>query len=146
MGSPQENHYRKLENMMHSSPIVKLTGARVAVSKGAAEIRLPVKKELFHAAGALHGCIYFLALDNAAFFAANSLVEKVFVLTTNFTTYLTRPVKEGTLRSVGRVVNTTRSQFICQSVLYDSQGDEIARGNGTFMRSRIRLDEKIGYR
>ena len=79
-----EEHYRKLENMMHSAAIVNLVGARVSIDEGRAEIILPVKPELFHAAGALHGAMYFLALDNAAFFAVNSLVEDVFVLTTNF--------------------------------------------------------------
>ena len=56
-------------------------------------------------------------LDDAAFFAANSLERDVFVLTTSFTTYLTRPVSSGTLRSVGRVVNRNKSQFIAEAVL-----------------------------
>ena len=74
----ENEHYRKLENMMHTSPFVSSTGARVKIEKGEAHITLPVKKELFHAAGAMHGALYFLALDNASFFAANSLVEDVF--------------------------------------------------------------------
>ena len=71
--------------MMHSAPIVKLTGAKVVVTKGEAQITLPVREDFFHAAGAMHGALYFLALDNAAFFAVNSLVEDVFVLTISFT-------------------------------------------------------------
>jgi len=141
----RENHYRKLENMMHSAPIVQLAGARVKISEGQAEIVLPVAEKLFHAAGALHGCIYFLALDNAAFFAVNSLVEDVFVLTTAFTTYLTRPVSEGNIRAVGKVVNAGRTQFIAESVLYNAQGREIGRGNGIFVRGKTPLNEKIGY-
>ena len=66
-----ELHYRKLEHMMHSAPLVKLTGAKVNVSNGTAEISLPVDEKMFHAAGAMHGCFYFYALDNAAFFAVN---------------------------------------------------------------------------
>ena len=138
-------HYRKLENMMHSAPIVKLTGARATIGEGRAEIDIPVAPKLFHAAGALHGSIYFLALDNAAFFAVNSLVKDVFVLTTSFTTYLTRPVSEGTIKAVGNVVNIHPRQYIAESVLYDGEDREIGRGNGVFMRSRIRLTAKIGY-
>ena len=108
-----EEHYRKLENMMHGAPMVKLAGARVRIGKGEAEITLPVDPKLFHAAGALHGSMYFLALDNAAFFAANSLVEKHFVLTANFNIYLVRPVAKGTLTAKGKVVSRTRTQFIC---------------------------------
>ncbi|HET7843779.1 MAG TPA: PaaI family thioesterase [Xanthomonadales bacterium] len=140
-----EQHFRKLENMMHSAPIVQLTGARVAIGEGTAELTLPVRRELFHAAHALHGSMYFLALDNAAFFAVNSLVEDVFVLTTSFTTYLTRPVSEGTIRAVGTVVNRNKSQFIAESVLHDGKGKEIGRANGMFVRSTIALGPEIGY-
>ena len=30
----KNEHYRKLENMMHSAPIVKLAGARAEISQG----------------------------------------------------------------------------------------------------------------
>ncbi len=141
-----EEHYRKLENMMHSAPFVQFTGASVSVKKGEAHITLPVRKELYHAAGAMHGALYFFALDNASFFAANSLVEDVFVLTTSFTTYITRPVSKGVARAAGRVVNQNRSQFICESILYNSSEREIARATGIFVRSRIPLSEDIGYK
>jgi uncharacterized protein (TIGR00369 family) len=140
------DHYRKLENMMHGASFVKLTGAKVSVQKGQACITLPVKKDFFHAAGAMHGSLYFLALDNASFFAASSLVEDVFVLTTSFTTYITRPVSEGIVKSIGKVVNQNHSQFICESILYNSSDQEIARANGIFVRSKIPLSEKIGYK
>lgn len=140
-----EVHFRKLENMMHSSPFVRHANARVQVKKGEAHISLPVRPDLFHAAGAMHGALYFLAMDNAAFFAANSLVKDVFVLTTSFTTYITRPVSEGVVKSIGRVVNQNRSQFICESVLYDSKEREIARATGIFVRSKIPLSAQIGY-
>ncbi len=45
--------------------------------------------------------VYFKALDDAAFFAANSVVEDVFVLTTNFNIQLLRTVTEGTLIATG---------------------------------------------
>lgn len=139
-------HYRKLENMMHSAPFVNLTGARVKVNKGEAEITLAIRKEFHHVAGAMHGALYFLALDNAAFFAVNSLVEDVFVLTTSFTTYITRPVSEGVVTAFGKVVNKNRSQFIAESVLYNSEEKEIARASGIFVRSKTPLSEQIGYR
>lgn len=140
-----QEHYRKLENMMHSAPIVRLVGARVVIGPGSAEISLPVKPELFHAAGALHGAMYFLALDNAAFFAVNSLVEDVFVLTTMFNIQLLRPVAAGVVKAVGKVVSGSKSRFVAESVLYDGEGREIARGSGEFAKSRIALNSEIGY-
>lgn len=140
------SHYKKLENMMHSAPIVQWAGAKVSVSEGEALISFEVKEDFFHAAGAMHGALYFLGLDNAAFFAANSLVEDVFVLTTSFTTYITRPVSSGTVRAIGKVVNQNRSQFICESIMYDYNDREIARGSGIFVRSKVPLSGEIGYK
>lgn len=141
-----EDHYRKLENMMHSAPIVKLASARVEISHGQSIITLPVKPDFFHSAGALHGCMYFLALDNAAFFAVNSLVTDVFVLTVSFNIYLTRPVSSGVIKAVGKVVSSSKNQFIADSILQDEEGKEIARGSGIFVKGKTKLAPDIGYR
>lgn len=142
----KEEHYRKLENMMHGAPIVKLTGARISISRGKSEITLPVRQDLFHAAGAMHGSMYFLALDNAAWFAVNSLVPDVFVLTVSFNIYLIRPVDKGIVRAVGLVTNATRTQFFAEAILYDEENREIARGSGAFVRGKTHLTEEIGYK
>ena len=139
------DHFTRLENMMHSAPFMQWSGARVSIAKGEARITLPIRRDFHHAAGAMHGALYFLALDNAAFFAVNSLVEEVFVLTTSFTTYITRPVSEGVVTAFGKVVNRNRTQFIAESVLYDSNEREIARANGIFVRSKVPLSAEIGY-
>lgn len=141
----ESNHYQKLENLMHSAPIVQLVGARVKISRAQAEIILPVKHKLFHAAGSLHGAMYFLALDNAAFFAVNSLVEDVFVLTVSFNIYFMRPISEGVIRAMGKVVNSSKTQYWAESVLYDDNDREIGRGSGVFVKSRIKLSPEIGY-
>ena len=142
----KNEHYRKLENMMHSAPFVKLAGARAEISQGQAEITLSVKHELFHAAGALHGALYFLVLDNAAFFAVNSLVEDVFVLTVSFNLYLLRPVDQGVIKAIGKVVNSTKTQYLAEAVLYDSENREIARGSGVFVKGKVKLTPEIGYK
>lgn len=131
---------------MHSAPFMQWNGARVSITRGEARITLPVRRDFHHAAGAMHGAMYFLALDNAAFFAANSLVEDVFVLTTSFTTYITRPVSEGIVTAIGKVVNHNRTQFIAESVMYNDEDKEIARAKGIFVRSKTLLSPEIGYR
>jgi uncharacterized protein (TIGR00369 family) len=73
-------------------------------------------------------------------------VEDVFVLTTSFNLHLLRPVSSGEMRAVGTVVHQSRSQIIAESVVYDSEGRQISRGTGTFVRGRIRLSPEIGYR
>lgn len=128
-----------------AAPINKIFLPKILVSEAGAEIQIDVKPEYFHAAGAVHGSVIFKLLDDAAFFAANSLEQSVFVLTTSFTTYLTRPVSSGIIRSVGKVVNQNKTQFIAESVAYDSAGKELGRGSGIFVRGKIPLVEALGY-
>ncbi len=141
-----EEHYRKLERMYHAAPVNALYRPRLVVSEGRAELTIPVRPEFYHAAGAVHGAVYFKALDDAAFFAVNSLVDDVFVLTVSFNIYLTRPIAAGEMRAVGRVVHASRRLFIGEAELADGDGREIARGSGTFMRSSLQLTPEIGYR
>lgn len=144
-GMDQGLHYRKLENMYQSAPINQFFKPTLVITEGKAEVEIMIAEKHHHAAGAVHGSVYFKMLDDAAFFAANSLEPELFVLTVSFTTYLTRPVSSGVLRSVANVVNTTKSQFIVESIVYNSDDKEIGRGNGIFVRSKIPLTPEIGY-
>ena len=85
-------------------------------------------------------------LDDAAFYAANSLVSDRFLLTTAFNLNLTAPIREGELEAHGRWISGKRRVFIAESRLVDADGEEVARGTGTFMRSRIDLSGLEGYR
>ena len=140
-----DTHFRRLERMYLAAPINKIFPPKISVSEAGAEIQIEVKPEYFHAAGAVHGSVVFKLLDDAAFFAANSLEQTVFVLTTSFTLYLTRPVSSGIIRSVGKVVNQNKTQFIAESVAYDSAGKELGRGSGIFVRGKVPLVEALGY-
>lgn len=140
-----EDHYLALTAMYKAAPVNAFYLPEMQVGEGSAEIEITVSEKHFHSAGAVHGSVYFKMLDDAAFFAANSLEPDFFVLTTSFTTYLTRPVSQGRLKSVGKVVNANKSQFIAESVVYDEQGKEIGRGNGIFVRSKMPLAQALGY-
>jgi len=138
-------HFRKLERLYHGAPINQFYRPALTVSHGAAELVIPVRPEFFHAAHAVHGSVYFKALDDAAFFAVNSLVTDVFVLTASYNLYLTRPVTEGALRAVGRVVHRSRQLFLAEAELFDTEGRQVGRGSGSFMRSTIPLTPDVGY-
>jgi uncharacterized protein (TIGR00369 family) len=141
----KEEHYRKLERMYASGPVNEYFAPTMRVSQGRAEVIIPVRPEFFHAAAAVHGSVYFKALDDAAFFAANSLVKDVFVLTVSFNVYLIRPISDGEMKATGRVVHRSRRLFLAEAELVDSKGREIGRGSGTFMRSTTPLSPEIGY-
>ena len=140
-----ENHYRNLESMYAAAPINEYFLPKLNVSEGESVIEIELAEKFHHAAGGVHGSVYFKMLDDAAFFAANSLETEVFVLTTSFTTYITRPVSEGRMRAVGKVVNKNKTQFIAEAIVYDSNNKEIGRGNGVFVRSKLLLSETKGY-
>ena len=84
-------------------------------------------------------------LDDAAFFAVNSLVTDVFVLTVTYNVYLTRPVTEGVMTAAGRVVNRSKNLFIAEAEIVDDKGRSVGRGSGSFMRSTIPLSPEVGY-
>jgi uncharacterized protein (TIGR00369 family) len=142
---PNEEHYRKLERMYASAPINAFFQPVMRVSEGHTVITTTVRRDFFHAANAVHGAFYFKMLDDAAFFAVNSLVADVFVLTVSLNAYLVRPVSEGEVKAVGRVVHRSRRLYVAESQLTDSAGREIARGSGTFVPSDIPLSPEIGY-
>ena len=139
-------HHRRLENMYRGAPINALYQPAITIGDGSAEVVVAVKPTFFHAAGALHGSVYFKVLDDACFFAVASKVEDAFVVTASFTTYITRPVTGGTLTARGRAVHVGKTLFLAEAVVTDDAGAEVARGNGSFMRSKITLGPELGYR
>ena len=141
-----DEHFRRLERMYVAAPANEYFRPEIRIEQGRAEVRLDVRPDFFHAANAVHGSVYFKLLDDATFFAASSLVDDVFVLTTSFTIYFTRPVSSGVTTARGTVVSKSPRLLIGEGTIVDTDGREVARGSGTFMPSRTRLDERIGYR
>ena len=107
-----QKHFDALETMYLAAPVNKYYQPKIKVSESESEISITLKESMHHSAGAVHGSVYFKLLDDSAFFAANSLENEFFVLTSSFTTYLLKPVIEGKLTAVGKVVSATRSQWM----------------------------------
>lgn len=142
-----ELHYRALERLYASAPVNALFPSRLEIpGEGRSRIAFDVTRDVFHAAGAAHGTIYFKMLDDAAFYAANSLATDRFLLTTSFNLHFTKPVREGAVVAEGRWVSGRKRVFVAEARLIDATGEEIGRGTGTFMRSRIALSSLPGYR
>lgn len=141
-----DDHFRRLERMYHAAPVNAFYEPRLRVTEGRAVLEMEVRREFYHAAEAIHGSVYFKALDDAAFFAVNSLVRDVFIFTVSFNVYLLRPVSEGTLLAEGVVTSSSRNLYTAEAVLYVGQDRQVARGSGSFMRSSIRLADVETYR
>ena len=143
----EEAHLRALEALYDSAPVNRLFQSRLVLpGAGRSEIRFMVSDESFHAAGAAHGTLYFKMLDDAAFYAANGLVSDRFLLTTAFNLHFTKPMRSGEALAEGRWISGKRRVFVAEARIVDSEGEECARGTGTFMRSHIALSGLDGYR
>ncbi|MCZ8368691.1 MAG: PaaI family thioesterase [Porphyrobacter sp.] len=144
--SGAQQHYRALERLYASAPVnTKFASNLHIVGEGHARLTFTVTPEDYHAAGAAHGTIYFKMLDDAAFYAANSLVTDRFLLTTGFNLFFSKPVRAGVVTAEGRWVSGRRRVFVAEARLVDEEGEEIGRGTGTFMRSRMALSSLPGY-
>lgn len=141
-----ELHWRALEGLYASAPVNRLFQSTLAIlGEGRSRITFEVDESVFHAAGAAHGTIFFKMLDDAAFYAANTMVTDRFLLTSAFNLHLTKPIKAGQIMAEGHWVSGRRRVLVAESRLVDAEGDEVGRGTGTFMRSRIALSGLEGY-
>jgi uncharacterized protein (TIGR00369 family) len=145
---PMTAHFRKLENMYLSAPLNNQVYSQVTISitEGRAEISQLIQDKFFHAAGSLHGSVYFKLLDDSAYFAANSLVTDYFLYTTSFQIQILKPLKEGIIRAEGIVIKPGASVIIAESRLYDQRNKLAAIGQGQFMKSAITFSEIEGYK
>ncbi len=140
-------HFEKLQRMYLkaniNTQIFDTTECEIELKK--ATISLTISEKYFHALGAIHGSVYFKLLDDAAFFAVNSIVEDAFVLTTSFNSNIVRPVNSGKITAIGEVRFASKNLFIAESTLFNEDGKEIAFGTGHFAKSKVSLTEEIGY-
>lgn len=134
-----KEHYQKLENMYLAAPINKFYEPSITIEECKAEITMTVKEDFFHAANAVHGSVYFKMLDDAAFFAVNSIVEDVFVLTGSFETKLLRPIREGEIVAKGLIASNWGNKFEAETELFNKKGKLVAAGKETFIKSKILL-------
>lgn len=142
-----ETHFRALERLYASAPINALFESRLTVAAGGdTRIDFIIGPKVHHAAGAAHGTLYFKMLDDAAFYAANSMISDRFLLTTAFNLHFTKPMVAGPAQALGRWVSGRRRVFVAEARIVDASGEECARGTGTFLRSHIALSGLAGYR
>jgi uncharacterized protein (TIGR00369 family) len=146
LASGAQQHHRALERLYASAPVNAKFASQLHIpAQGRAQLSFTVTPADYHAAGAAHGTIYFKMLDDAAFYAANTLATDRFLLTTSFNLHFTKPVRAGQVTAEGQWISGRRRVFVAEARLIDHEGEEIGRGTGTFMRSHIALSSLPGY-
>ena len=140
-------HWRALEALYASAPVNALFASKLEIpGEGRSRITFDVDEQVHHAAGAAHGTIYFKMLDDAAFYAANTMVSDRFLLTTSFNLHFSRPIRTGRVVAEGKWISGRRRVLVGEARLLDADGEEVGRGTGTFMRSQIALSGLPGYK
>lgn len=140
-------HYRKLEKMYLKANIQKqlFDTTTIKIEYRKATLTMDINESYFHGLQAVHGSIYFKLLDDACFFAVNSVITDVFVLTTSFNINLMRPVQNGKLIAIGQLRFVSKNLFTAEATLWNEQNKEIAFGTGNFAKSKVALSSEIGY-
>ena len=142
----REEHYRKLERLWTGAPINQGRETSLSISEGEATVTLKIIPDYFHAGGSLQSSLYLSVMDDAAYFAAASLVPDMVLATASFHLHLTRPVNEGTITAVARVVQRSQRLLLADVEMYDESGRVVSRGTGTYMHTGQRLSEIPGYK
>jgi len=133
----RRTHLENLERVYLAEPCNEGLGSGINISEGETDIVLPIRTELLDAAGRIQGSIGIKAMNDAALCAVSSLVTGEVALTVNFSASLSGAVPSGELLARGRFVGMSGSDYLAESILVDSEGIEIGRGDGRFVRSDI---------
>ncbi len=136
------SHFKKLEKIYLNANLNNLiySNTEIIISKNYSEIKMPIKEDYFHALNAIHGSVYFKMLDDAAFFAAQSVVEDYMLLTANFNISFKMPVTDGWIKSKGKLLSVSKQEINAEAKMYNSKNEIVAFGNGIFKKSKISID------
>lgn len=142
-----QEHFRKLENLYQTAPVQKLyQGISIVVSEGKSKITYPVDATHFHGGGSLHGAVFFKLLDDAAYFAAASIITDVFIVTASFQIKMKKPVTGGLLTAIGTLLQHSGDKLTAEAEIRDADGALVATGNGLFIKTSNPLESIADYR
>ncbi len=139
-------HCRKLESMYLTAPCNEYYESGIRISEGEAEVVVPVQDKFLDAAGSVHASLVHGAMNDAALFASNSIVPKELMRSAGFNILFTGTVAEGELIARGRVIGISEDRYLTEAVVLDSEGKELGRGTGTFVKTEIPLSSDLGYK
>ncbi len=125
--------------MYQTAPINDFFSPILTISDQQASITMNVQSKFFHDKQYLHGSVFFKLLDDAAFFAAQSIEFDMFIVTASFATTFIRPVNQGTLTATGTFITKTKNQYFADSIITNDENKIVAKGTGIFVKSTLSL-------
>lgn len=140
------DHFQRLAEMYQHAPIHRFyENITINIEVDRAEIHLPIDERYFHAGMTAHGSVYFKLLDDAAYFASQSTVMDRFLVTSNFSINLLRPITSGTIRAIGEVDFGSSNIYTANARILDEKGRLCGTGHGQFVKSKLSLEDVPDY-
>jgi uncharacterized protein (TIGR00369 family) len=123
--APDPQYQRRVRDSFAAQPFMATLGARVTeLQPGRCEITLAFDHRLTQQHGFLHGGVISTLADNAAGYAAFSLMPALAqVLTTEFKINLLNPARGDVFIGRGQVVKAGRTLTVCDADVYAQDGD-----------------------
>ncbi len=128
----RKSQLQNLEFLYLEAPGNELIDPGISVSEGETDIMIPLPAELLSAGGNTLSTLCFRVMNDSAYYAVSSLLGRTSVVTLSFNASLTRALPSGELLARGRFVGMSGNRYLADSILTDSSGTEIGRGEGVF--------------
>jgi uncharacterized protein (TIGR00369 family) len=127
---------RRIREAIDSVPYARFLGIELdEVSNGTATLALNIRKELTQNHGVVHGGAIASLIDSATAFAIISLLEpKEKVTTVDLTISYLRPLTDGRVTALARVVRAGRRLFVVSAEVKDSAGKLAATALSTYIK------------
>jgi uncharacterized protein (TIGR00369 family) len=135
-------HHRRLEALYHAAPTNAFMPSKITIGHGVAQLRMEMSAHYGQAIGNVHGMFPCKVLDEVGFYAANSLFDDVWLTTASLSTDYTGPIEvTDVLHARADVVHAGKSSVIIEGRVWTDDGTLVARGNGTFVRTKSPLPD-----
>ena len=117
------------------APIARYFGMKLSYTEECdAVITLPYNPNLDHPMGGVHGGVYATMLDCAGWFTAAAARDvPCWIATAEMSIHFLLPVKQTSLRAIGRLLKPGKRQDIVEMHLYDGQDQLVGHAIGTFI-------------
>lgn len=135
-GKLDSAHIERLSSALNSVPFAKLLGIELEeIDSGIATLAFDIKPELKQNHGVVHGGAIASLIDSATAFAIISLLPLTEHATTvDLTISYLRPLTEGRVRAVARVLRSGKRLIVVSAELFDERGTLAATALSTYIK------------
>jgi len=126
----------RIKKAIDTVPFAQLLGIELDdISSGTATLGLNVRKQLTQNHGVVHGGAIASLIDTATAFAIISLLApRERVTTVDLTVSYLRPLTEGRVTAVARVLRAGRRLFVVSAEVFDKDGKLATTALSTYMK------------